>query len=331
MPANDLSGQYDPNAPQYTLPQIDTPYAPPANPGNGSNGRGFQPTDYTWGSQGSKPAAVASGTVPGNAYPGSYAPQSSQYATLAPGQGTPNDVGFNGNVPGMGENVSAAFLNHYGSAGTPGVSNNAQAAYSNFSANAGNAPAADMSAYYDNASRLNANAINTQMAARGSYGSSNAIGQLGNAETNLRAQQARDEAQYGLQRAQYGLSRAGAEGSLASSADASSRGASAEERDWMSGLSDLGFKNQRESTARYELGNEDARTAAGISSGIQGDVYGKELDQQQSLLVQQLMATNGWTADQATAAANGMNQQRTDNNQTTGTMVEGAKALAGYV
>lgn len=240
-----------------------------------------------------------------SASPAQYSPQA-QYAP---------DVGFNANAQGTGEQVSSAFLNHYGTSGIPSVSNNAQGAYDSWSQTAGPAPgdipARDMSAYYNNASQQQANAINRQMAARGSYGSSNAIGNLAQAETNLRAQQARDEAQYGLQRGQYelqrgqyGLSRAGLAGQLANAADASSLAASGNERNWMSGLTDLGFQNQRTSTNRFLTGLGLEQDAADRASGMVGETYGKEIDQQRDLLIQQLMASGMSANDAATAANN---------------------------
>jgi hypothetical protein len=245
----------------------------------------------------------------GTAVPGTGSPPPQQYAP-------PIDVGYNGNVPGMGENVSAALLGHYSDSGVPGVSNNAQGAYDSFNSST----PANMGAYYDNASRNSANAINTQMAARGSYGSSNAIGVLGNAETNLRAQQAKDEAGYGLQRASM-------KGSLASAADNSSQAASANERNWVGALSDLGFRNQQQGMSRYQQGNDNAFRGAQAASDIEGDVGGAAIAAQQDLLVQSLMAQSGMTFDQATAAANQANQARTDANQSTQDMVQGINGV----
>lgn len=295
----------------------------------------------TYGSSGSGPQVatgiVAGGGVTSGAYADpSQAAQYTQQPSFAPQQptglqpATPVDIGVRLDQAGTGENVSAAMLNHYGAAGTPTVTNNAQSAYQNFATNAGPAPDANMNAYYDNASRNSANTINRQMAARGSYGSSNAVGVLSNAETNLRAQQAKDEASYGLQRAQYGLSRAGTESSLAGTADASSRANSADERDWMSGLSDLGFKNQDANISRGQTLLGDEKGAADTSSAIQDKIGQREIDAQKDLLVQQLMAQNGMSLDAATAAANKVNDQRADSQDTTNTLVSGAKAYNTY-
>lgn len=243
---------------------------------------------------------------------------------LQPGQGSPGDVGFNGNVPGTGENVSASYLAYYGANGTPTTSNNAQQAYTDFRAS----QPANMDPYYDNAQRRSDNAINTAMAARGSFGSSNAVGVLANADTNLRAQQAKDEAQYGLSR--YGL-----EGQLASASDQSSGAQSQNEENWMKGISDLGFQNQKEGTARYELGNEDAYKAAATMSGIEGQVGGAEIANDQALLEQMLQAGSGATADQVVAAQNALALAQAKSNQntsqTTGALQTTGGALSAYV
>lgn len=223
----------------------------------------------------------------------SSAPATPSPAGLQPGQGQPSDVGYNGNVPGAGENVANSYLNMYGSTGTPSTTNDAQTAYNQF---ASSTPA-DMSSYYDNAQRQSDNAINTQMAARGSYGSSNAVGVLSNADTNLRAQQAKDEASYGLSRATLG-------GQLASGADASSLASSNNDLNWMTGTSDLAFKDEKEQAARAQLGLDNTKQAADTLSGIEGSVGGQEIGAQQQLLTQQLMAQGMSASDAATAAAN---------------------------
>lgn len=303
-------------------------HAPPAagapyNPSAGTVGSGAGGINTNNG--------AAPGTVSGSSTaPTLTAPSQSggQYSNtpvgLQPGQGSPGDVGFNGNVPGAGENVSASYLNYYGQNGTPTTSNNAQQAYTDFR----NSSPANMNPYYDNAQRNSDNAINKQMAARGQYGSSNAVGVLSNADTNLRAQQAKDEANYGLQR--YGL-----EGQLASGSDQSSGAQSQNEMNWMNGLSNLGFANQKEGTARYELGNEDAYKAASTMSGIQGQVGGAEIANDQALLQSMLAAGSGATADQVTAAQNALAlaQQKSlqSNATTTGSLQTGASALSSYV
>lgn len=231
-------------------------------------------------------------------------------------QGQAGDVGYNGNAPGMGESYAGSALGYYGAGNIPGVTQNAQNAYSQWQQNAGPAPDADMSRYYDNASQKQANAINRQMAARGSYGSSNAIGNLSQAETDLRAQQARDEAQYGLQRAQYGLSRAGLAGSLAQGADAASLNASNNERAWMQGLGDLAFQGQNAGLTRYQQGNADAMGLAGVLSGMEGANYGAQQANDQSLMEAAMNAEAGYATQGVADAANNANQNYNENKDT---------------
>lgn len=209
-----------------------------------------------------------------------------------------------GNMPGMGENVSASLLGHYADAGIPQNTNYAAQQYGQFA----QSTPADMSSYYNNASRNMQNTINTQMAARGSYGSSNAVGQIGNAETNLRAQQAKDEAGYGLQRAQLG-------GSLAGAADSSGRANSADELNWVGGISDLAFKNQREEAARYEMGNQDLLNAGNIGAGIDRSTGDAQMEADRDLMIQTLMQQGMSYSDAATAANNRVNNDRSDEKQ----------------
>lgn len=249
---------------------------------------------------------------------GSYMPPAPpQGGTLQPGQGSPGDVGYNGNVPGIGENVAGSLLGYYGQNGTPSPTNNAQQAYSSFR----DSTPQNMSPYYDNAVRNANNDLNKQMAARGQYGSSNAVGQISNADTNIRAQQAKDEAGYGLQRAQLG-------GSLASGSDASSETQGADARAWMSGLSDLGFRDQSAGMTRYEQGNQDSLDAAKISSGIQGSVGGAEVANDQNLLIQSLMAQGMSYSDAVTAAQNKTAAGQAGDARTAGTIESGATAAA---
>lgn len=259
------------------------------------------------------PATAVMGQNPGGT--GHYAPP--QGGTLQPAQGSPSDVGYNGNVAGIGENVAGSLLSYYGQNGTPAPTNNAASAYSSFQ----QSTPANMSPYYDNAVRNANNDINRQQAARGSYGSSSAIGQISNADTNLRAQQAKDEAGYGLQRASLG-------GSLASGADSSSATQSGDARAWMGGLADLGFRDQSAGMTRYEQGNQDALDAAKISSGIQGQVGQQEISNDQNLLVQSLMAQGMSYSDAVTAAQNKTASGQASDARTAGTIQSGATTAA---
>lgn len=218
-------------------------------------------------------------------------------------QGQVGDVGYNGNAPGAGEQYAGSALNYYGQGNIPGVSNNQQQNYQQFQ----QSTPADMSSYYDNAQRQSDNAINTQMAARGSYGSSNAIGQISNADTNLRAQQARDQAQYGLQRAQLG-------GSLAGGADSQSNNASQNQLAWTQGLGALAFQGQQAGMQRYEQGNQDAMQAAGALSGLEGQSYQDASNADPGLMDAAMNAQNGALTQGSTNAQNDFNTQQNEAN-----------------
>lgn len=118
-------------------------------------------------------------------------------------------------VAARGQTATGAFTSQYNPMGqqsalgeynSPGAMDSARNAtasgqYWNSVQGQANAPR-DMSGYYDRASERTASGINRQASARGMYNSSAAMDQLGRAESDLRGQQARDEAQYGLQSAQ---------------------------------------------------------------------------------------------------------------------------------
>lgn len=267
-------------------------------------------------------------TNPGNAQPGqltgsasapSWSPQSAPAPTgLQPGDPNAGNIGVDWSRPGMGENVSSAYLGYYGQNGTPTTSNRAEEAYQSFR---GSTPQ-NMDPYYNNAERNTVNDINKQMAARGSYGSSNAIGNISNATTNLRSQQAKDEAQYGLQRA-------GLMGQLGTGADQSSVQQSNNEMNWMGGLSNLGFANQKENAARGQQVLDNQYRAASTMSGIQGQVGSAEIQNDQDLLQMMLAAGSGATADQVAAAQTKLAQDRAQSNQNNAALTGAATTLAG--
>jgi hypothetical protein len=143
---------------------------------------------------------------------------------------------------GKGESFTDSIIQHFSEAGVPTVSNESQNTLDSFRAS----QPQDMSPYYDYASKLASAKIDNAMSSRGSYGSSNATGQIGAAEVALRAQQAKDTAQ-------YGLDRYAAEGNLAGSADATDARANALNFEWTKGLSDMAFKSQDAGQDRNQL------------------------------------------------------------------------------
>jgi len=160
---------------------------------------------------------------------------------------------------GKGESYIDSILQHYGEAGVPQVGNESKNTLESFRSS----QPADMSPYYDYASKLASSKIDNAMAARGSYGSSNATGQIGAAEVALRAQEARDNAQ-------YGLSRFAQEGSLAGAADQQGNVANGIQYQWTKGLGDMAMNDQQAGQDRNQnLWNNNFQLAA-AKAGVYG-------------------------------------------------------------
>jgi hypothetical protein len=134
---------------------------------------------------------------------------------------------------GKGESVADSINAYYNEHGIPLVGNESKVTLDKFR----ESQPQDLSPYYDYASKLTSAKIDNAMSARGSYGSSNATGQIGAAEMALRAEEANANAKYGLDR--YAR-----EGELAGGADASAAVANEHEFSWAKGLSDIAFKSQ---------------------------------------------------------------------------------------
>lgn len=134
----------------------------------------------------------------------------------------------------------------------PGVSNRADEAYQSFN---GSSPA-NMDPYYANERRKAEENINRATAARGVYGSSAANDMIGEAFTNLGADQAKAEAQYGLQRGSL-------LGSLAQGADSSSATASRDRLGWTSALSSIANGADASGLSRVVSGANVAGAAQG--------------------------------------------------------------------
>ena len=210
---------------------------------------------------------------------GAYTPSDNGVNLQAPQGG---DYGYNAAVTGAGENYANSALNYYGAGNTPGTTQNTQQAYQQFQ----NSTPADTSSYYDNAVRQSNNDLNTQMAARGQYGSSNAVGQLSNADTNLRAQQANANAQYGLQRASTA-------GSLASGADASSATAANNQLAWTQGLGNLALQGQEAGQNRFQQNYDNTMGMANQISGLEGNSYNNEFNNDSSDMSNAINASTG--------------------------------------
>lgn len=235
--------------------------------------------------------ALGSAPMPSPNYPG-YGPQAFPGWPVPAPMSTPQAPKFNGNLadPGAAESYFSQNMSRFTGAG-PGqqyagnaadklgqkgsgqdywqgvqgafnapkaVAQNAQGAYNQFQ----NSTPADTSSYYNQAV-TNANKdVNNQMAARGMYNSSAATNQLATTDANIRAQQAKDEADYGLQRAGLG-------GSLASAADTSSRGASQDMLSWLGTGGQLANQLQNLNTNQFmNLGQMGLAMNQGALSGL---------------------------------------------------------------
>jgi hypothetical protein len=214
--------------------------------GSGGYGAGGYAPGATPGYSGINPYAGQPGGQPGGANP----MQGLDFTRQGAGESFYDATKSNYTTPGSGEAYSANVMDRYGNGSTPTVSNNAQGAYSQFQSST----PANIAPYYDNAIRQGNEDIRQTMASKGSYGSSFADDQSAEMVTNLRAQQAKDEAGYGLQRA-------GMSGQLAQGADASSRGVSDNERGWMGALGDIAFGGQGLGMSRLGQGQGAAGAA----------------------------------------------------------------------
>jgi hypothetical protein len=153
---------------------------------------------------------------------------------------------------GKGESYTDSILQHYADAGIPQVGNESKTTLDKFRSS----QPANMDPYYDYASQLTSAKIDNAMASRGSYGSSNATGQIGAAEVALRAQQARDNASYGLQRFAQ-------EGQFAGAADQQGNVGNGIQYQWTKGLADMANNSQNMGQDRnQQLWNNNFALAA---------------------------------------------------------------------
>lgn len=161
------------------------------------------------------------------------------------------DVAFRNNIqpgmstPGIGETETQSILDKYNAGGMPKVSNDAERAFQDFL----HSQPQSLDPYYNRASDKLSNTMNAALAARGAYGSSAGLDQLGGAMADLRGNEAQANAQYGLQRA-------GLEGTLGSAADVSSGRISSDARDWATGMAGIADQGETLGLGRLSsLGN----------------------------------------------------------------------------
>lgn len=221
-------------------------------------------------------------------------------------------------TPGQSENFARTAMQQFG-AGGPQLGNNAQDAYNRFN---GSTPA-DMSSFYSNAGRQASEGINTSLAARGSYGSSAANGQISEALGNLAADRAKSEASYGLQRA-------GVSGQLAQGADQTSLGNAANQRGWLTSMGGLAQNADQSAISRMlggmgaATGAQNAQTTRGQNmfnnqmqmgqalNNTMGNVYGSIFGNDMGLFGDRNTWQTGTAAERANQAGNNAQQNRAD-------------------
>lgn len=169
-------------------------------------------------------------------------------------------------APGAAENFANQTSAQYGPGNTPGVSNEAQGAYSQFQAQA----PADIDPYYAFQRQQLNNTMNTQLAARGAYGSSYGLGQLATGQAALGAQEANANAQYGLQRASTA-------GNLARGADTSSLAQSSNSLGWLQGLGGIAGQGENAMLSRLNAGENAGLAAQGAQRNRAQDFFNNEM------------------------------------------------------
>jgi len=213
-------------------------YDPAMQPPQPESDNPFQPGSANWNAWRSHNTKLAQNEANKKAWQQQHESVRAQpVAAAAPAQAAPAQPfassGIDLTKDGKGESFTDSIIKHFSEQGIPEASNEAKTTLDSFRAS----QPQDMSPYYDYASKLTSAKIDNAMSARGSYGSSNATGQIGAAEMALRADEAKANAQ-------YGLDRYASEGNLAGSADASDARANALKYEWTKGLSDMAFKSQ---------------------------------------------------------------------------------------
>lgn len=161
--------------------------------------------------------------------------------------------------PGAGDQFWNQAQGAFNSKKSP--TDNAQGAYDQFQ----KSTPADTSPYYNHALDTAENSLQRQAANSGLLGSSGTVAKAGDVAANIAGQKALADANYGLQRGSLG-------GSLASSADTSSRGLSQDQLSWLSGLGGLGLGVQNADLARTMAGGNLAGQAdqTGLASLMGG-------------------------------------------------------------
>lgn len=213
------------------------------------------------------------------------------------------------------------------------MGNNALTEYRGFNGRRPNiATEPGFGSYYDNAQRNVVNELNTQLGARGAYGSSVGLGQIGKSVTDLRADQAKNEADYNLKRLAEQRNWTELGGTLARNADLSGQGnldatgrlannastsraenlrnagvvanaaGTERARGLEGGMSAAGLA-QTAKENRVGMGWDMTKAATGIMQSIFGDNYDKLLAGDLSLLDAEMAAKVGQLRDAANVSS----------------------------
>lgn len=217
---------------------------------------------------------------------------------------------------GKGESYIDSILSSYEKTGIPQVGNESAKTLASFR---GSQPA-DMSKYYDHASKLASAKIDNAMSARGSYGSSNATGQIGAAEVALRAQEARDNAS-------YGLSRFAQEGALAGAADQQGNVGNGIQFQWTKGLADMARQNQELGQGRNQQLWDNNFSLAAAKAGIYGAGANAAIDSVTGATDAALNAKQGVASD---ALSNANANANASNSATAGLLNAANQGVSNY-
>lgn len=186
-------------------------------------------------------------------------------------------LGQNYTAPGRSEGFAGKTLGQYEN-GTPEGTTQQSSNYERF---AGERPhiasEPGFDSYYDRAAERLSRDMGNQQAARGVYGSSVGLGQTGDALKDLRADQAKNEANYNLQRLGEERGWEGLQGQLAGSADQNSLANSANRLGWLQGLGGLANQGDVFGLNRINSGLSAGNNAQGLEQGRMQQLLNNEM------------------------------------------------------
>lgn len=237
------------------------------SPGNYPTGTNFTEQALT-GAKSAQPGSLnqqGTGELAYNALTGTYelgnTPTGTNRSGTVADSYNPTALGKGG-----GEDMAAFIASIFQPGSTPGASNRADEFYQQF---LGQMPDLKsdpgLQPYYDRARQKAAEDINRQMAARGMWGSSAAGGMIGEAMTDLGAEQATREAEYYLNMLAERRGWQDTGGQLAGSADSSSRGQAANELAWTQGLAGIANEGQELELARAGENREQTALSGALA------------------------------------------------------------------